>query len=326
MKKTILIILLLLSSLVGLFNYVEASEGAEFYVELDKPQNQINKEAQYFDVNNLLGENQTLTLYIKNESSVISEYSITLTDAATNSSGVIAYNNTDGTKQVLPTHRFTDIASSEKLINIKKGETKAIKINMKYPSAKFDGVILGGIHISPKLSELQKQNSGFTNLFTRSVAVQIQGNEIKDKYNFHLKNMEIDRDSKNFTINNLLVNQAPLLLKNTELKATIVNTKNNKVIFEEDKKVDIAPSADFNFPILLDKKLASGKYELVLNFTSTDENKKQQEIRQSFTIDGEQLILANHNWYWLLILVIALLLFVIIYLVYGRKKKNEKNQ
>lgn len=300
---------------------VEANEGAGFSIELELPKNQKKGPTQYFDLNALPDEKQIVTLYIVNDSSNVEDFDLVVTNAATNSRGVIEYANKDATKQVLEHRRLTEITSIQEKVTVKKGESQAIKIEIDHPKNSYEGVILGGIHLSPNLSEMEKKNPGYSNLFTRSVAIQLNGSELDKNFYLKLQNMEKDNDAEGFTINNLLTNKAPILLKNTKLNQKIINKKSKKIIFEENQKVDIAPSADFYLPIMLDEKLSSGLYEMILTFENEEGDRRfNQEIRQTFKIDGEQVILVHRTWYWLFILIIILLL---IYIAYRKYKEKE---
>ena len=323
-NKVKLIGILIFICCFGGMTRVSAEKGAGFSIELEIPNNQKKGPTQYFDLKALPGEMQSLNLYIVNDSSDVENFDLVVTDAATNSQGIIEYANSDATKQVLEHRRLTEVVTTPKTVSVKKGESQAVKIEIDHPKNTYEGVILGGVHISPNLSEMEKKNPGYSNLFTRSVAIQLNGSELDKEFNLKLENMEKDNDTEGFVINSLILNKNPILLKNTQLSKKIVNKKTQKVIFEEKTKVDIAPSADFYLPIMLDEKLSSGLYEMILVFENQEgERKFIQEIRQTFKIDGEQVILVHRTWYWLLILIIALLVIYILYKKF-REKQSEK--
>lgn len=182
-KKNRLFILSLISILFTWFGTgaVEAST-LKFYVEPQIPENQINKEASYFDLAMKPGEEQIIktTLINDTEQEVVVEVGKSM--ATTNLNGVVEYSENEIEKDESLTYDFSELVKGKDEVTIPAQSEIDYELTIKMPEKSYEGIIAGGLTFIEKENEQadkEEENSlAIENRFAVVLAVLLHEGEL----------------------------------------------------------------------------------------------------------------------------------------------------
>ncbi|MGM0010939.1 WxL protein peptidoglycan domain-containing protein [Enterococcus sp. DIV1059_1] len=302
------------------------AEGSDYSVVPLLPENQKTDTKSFYDIE--LTDNQPfkLSFSIENISDNKKSFSVLGFDAATNSNGIIDYSNENLSEKVDKNKRLTNYLELPTSFSVEPGETKKISFKLSPDNSQFEGYILGAIQIVP---EIKKEESGITNQFTRTIAIRLWGSTKKDKINTSIidipKNFSVSNGKKP-SIHYTLKNEAPIIEKNTVINTTLKMKNNDKerIIIEDEQKLDFAPSSLLDREQKLSDKLDDGEY--IYEVTSLVNNKKKETYSYTFIIKNGDIA---HPMSWLVILIcliVILVCLIIIIIYYQNRKRRGKHE
>lgn len=319
---------------------MQANDGVVPYsVQGILPENQVNTNVSYFDIEMEQGQEQELEVIVYNSSDEDITVEVANNSAVTNSNGLIVY---DGLPEGEELHEsmiypFSEISSIESpTVDVAAGEQETVVVTVETPDEVFDGVILGGLYFSLEPEEAEEAESvTIQNRYSYALAVQITeaGNDNVVEPNIEM--LEVDPGIINYRtgLQTEFVNTAPMIV-GLEIEGSVYEAGEEEPLYtrtEED--FTVAPNSKFKFPVMYDnQRLEPGDYVFRANASNGEENwefEEEFEVTEEIADEAneEAVELAEEDDNSLLVylviglgVLVAALLIVVIYLLRKRKK------
>lgn len=316
----------------------QAQDGVVPYsVEAVIPENQVNDEASYFDIEMEPGQSQNLEVVIYNSSDETITVNVENNFATTNSNGLIVYDQSDDEPHESMLYPFNEISSLDNQeVEVPPNEQKTVTINVQAPENSFDGVILGGLFFQMEMDDSEEeQNVQIQNRYSYALAVQIRETGNDNTVEPNLEFMEASPGIINHRtgLQTQFVNTTPIIIDGLEITGSVYEEGSEEAIYTRmEEEFTVAPNSKFNFPIMYDnQRLESGDY--IFRATAND-GSREWEFEEEFEVTEEDADQANEEAVeleeednsWLIYLVIGLavvilLLLIIIIMLVNRRKK-----
>lgn len=312
-----------------------ADTGAEFSVTINKNSYQADNSKPYFYLKIPPKTATMLSLNIINQSNRVNNYTVTANRALTNSNMLIDYSPM---KAVAGSHLskdldFNNFISPKKLsVQVKAHSSKTIKLNLKMPAKRFEGIILGGIYVRKNIT--QKIKNGYTNRFNYVTPILLKQNNNKVVPSLKLRKVSFATQNLTSTVNVNLSNVNKAYVDDLKTHAKIYRqSKKDKVIID-DKQINrsVAPNSDFVYQVPVSgQSLKPGTYVLDFKVISTKEAKEWHWIR-TFKVSPENAQKAATvsykrmgvpNWIWTLLGLLLLILLILVYLLLKKRRKDK---
>lgn len=267
-----------------------AASEPSYAVSAEIPDNQINRKVSFFDLKVTPGSSQDLKFKIMNNSSTQHQYLVEVNRASTNSNGIIDYTQ-HGTKKD-PDLKFDIEAMFPKpqKVTVAANSSQEVTLHMTTPNEAFTGMILGGIRVI-QLNQISKtDNTKGKNLITKNqyayiIGVQIQQNTDAVKPDLKLRQGVVEKNNGKTDIAAKLANDAPTIINQAEVKATVTPVnKSNKLIQMDKHNMQIAPETNFDLPVnTSDQVLKPGKYTMYIA-ANGDNGTQKWQMQKNFII------------------------------------------
>ena len=338
-KYIVSVIMFLSLSTVGV-QVMQAEESVPYSVKPILPNNQIDKEVQYFDLKMKPSEEQTIEVAVSNSSNEEIELEMSTETAITNVNGVIDYVSSEKDivfDQTLH-YPFSTLASMAETITVPANETVNVPIKINMPEEEITGMILGGIKFTEKSSDSQEESSNgmaIRNRFAYIIAVKLTENDQLVAGDLQLNEIKADQVSYRNVISANLQNPEPALIKELAIEAEVTAAGSSKVLYQQtNQDFKMAPNSNFDFPIYLENQpLKAGKYTLHLTATSGED---KWEFNQDFEISKDEAARLNKesaieleegvNWQLYLIIAGCVLGVIVWRILHHRKQKKQKEK
>lgn len=324
-----------------LINYQTAFavKGEALSVKPIYPANQEGGETGFFNLRVTPGEQLTVALELRNDSTEEVKVNLTALQASTSDAGVIAYND-DKTVDASTKHPFKDIVSLEKdKITIPASSSETIKIGLAIPTDSYSGKLVGGITVleDRNLTADEKKQS-VVNEFQYAIPIVLFEND--DVVEPEIELITIEPGLRNFRpfIEATLRNSSFININKMTIDSTIINRKTNKtLITRKELNYQMAPTSSFNFGFdLQNSNVVAGEYLAEFNIVADG---KSFNLKKAFSISKATAEEINsQNLYsddsgrlpiWVIIVIAILAIFIIgiiIFFVIKRKNKKKVNK
>lgn len=345
MKKKLIKLSIFFGLFVCVFStYAHAKEENPSYdkvgysVEAILPENQVNSLVTYFDIEMSQKQEQTLRLKIYNHTNEEIKILGGINFAATNENGILVYDGSVSEYDESMKYPFNRIAElNQKEYTIKSKGQSIVEINVKAPSEKFDGEILGGIYLKRVFEKKKnnKQNSiGIENEYAYAVAIRIKekDNNEEVKGNIELKEVFPSLIHHRTGLQTEFRNTTPTLISKLNFIGEVYREGSDRPLYRRSvEQFSVAPNSKFNFPISFENKpLKEGNYI----FKGSAKNEKYDfKFERKFTISkieqedinekAVELEKENNFLLYILMMMIFVLLGIIIFILL-KNKKNKK--
>lgn len=252
---------------------------------------QLDKEASYFYLKEEPGENDQVKIKLTNDSSEDKVLEVKITNANTNSNGLIDYSGQlkDHVSLKNPLTSIAKVSQDEVKVPAKSSVETIINIQM--PNQTLPGVIVGGILVSEKEEEKNKDEGlSLGNVYTYTLGLVLTNeSKVEPKKNI---SVELDNvgailfDGRKIVQANIL-NNNPYMFTEGTIKGKIIDQKTNKVVQNQEKSnINIAPYSVFPFQFDWGKEnLKSGKY---LFKGAVEAGDKVWEFEEEFEITADK--------------------------------------
>lgn len=316
------------------FPKAAGAEGLNFTVTPIFPENQIDKQAAYFDLRVEPNEQQTIEVEISNKV----DHEITVltyaTTVITNLNGIIEY------KELAPTiddslkYPFTTIAEMPESVVLGANETKQIKTKITMPQEKYTGMILGGLYFKEKddkeAAKDEQSGMGVRNVFSYVISVKLT--ESDDVLQPDLKLLSARAGEVNYhnAFEANLQNPEAVEMNDLSVTAQVVKEGSSKVLYEETKEgLRMAPNSNFFYPIALKgSAFQPGKYEMIVEAHTEDQ---EWSLKTRFEITGDQAKKLNDKsvedletspryWLWISVVVGIISIIIAVSVIWSRRK------
>lgn len=340
MKKWALYSMCLLSLFAGgYYAKAEDSDSSQlaggYTIEGIPSDHQLDKNVSYFYLKENPGEKDQVKIKLTNDSDKEKILEVKLTNANTNSNGVIDYTGKikDHASLKNPLTSMAKVSQKEVRVPAKSSVESAINIQM--PEKEISGVIIGGIVVSEKQTpEEKKKTLSLSNTYSYTIGIVLTNEDvIEPKKN---NSVELDSvgaklaDGKKIVQANIL-NPNPYIFPDATVKGEIKLKGSEQVVKKDEKKnVNIAPYSVYPFQLDWEREdLKPGKY---IFRGSVGADGKTWKFEKEFEItSGEATKINKESVYkifipkWLNMSVYILIIISIggtIYLFLRRKKRK----
>lgn len=335
LKKKFLFCLFILCFFITI-NPVKASE-LNFGVQAELPENQKDSKKTYFDLSVTANQKQTVYIQLTNSTTKAVTIEPKINEAKTNNNGNVQYDQNAIKRDPQLKKIITDYVKVQREIVIPPNDSVHLPIEIKIPKEGFEGILLGGILLQQKSSELEKSKEtkdglGIKNNYAYVVAIQLDEKNEAIKPELGLNEVKANQKNYRNVITASLQNKTPVLINQLEVKAKIF--KNKQLLYtHEQKTMQMAPMSNFEFAIPLQgKELKPGKYILEMEANSLQNHwrfTKEFEIKSN---EAKQLnsldvtIKKDDTWFIVgFVLFCFLLCFILVLILKKKSKKNLEN-
>lgn len=333
-KKQLFIFLSIPIILLSLSHPAFASE-LNFSVSAIIPDNQVDKQQTYFDLNMEPNQEQTLEVTMRNDTKEAVTVEVDVNTAMTNNNGVIDYSQTDFERDSSLEVDIEDLVDYEKEITVKANSSITYPIKVEMPAEEVSGILLGGLHFNEKQEEKpQEEKAQIENKFAYVIGLKMEMNEPEVEPSLELNEVKATQINYRNAVTANLQNTEPTIVSPLEIEAKIFKEKGKEALFTEaNDDMRMAPNSNFDYAINWDnKEFKPGKYRLELT-AKNEEN--EWEWEEFFTIEDNEAKELNKEavelekdytmWY---IIGGIILLFILLGFVYwlGTRKNRTKHK
>lgn len=325
------------------------------------PENQIDKTKTYFDLKIIPGAEQALEVELRNDTDKEVTVEMGISSATTNLNGVVEYTPNEKKIDSSLKYDMKDFVEAPSETKLSAKGKATVKIHIKMPKEKFDGVLAGGITFSEK-QEGQKEKTGTSgsgmaidNNYSYVVALLVRQNENEVTPELLLKDVFAAQVNARNVINANLQNPKATYINQLKLTAEITKKGESDVLYStKGEGMQMAPNSNFNYPVPLQgEPLKAGEYHMKIvaygvkneDGTYKVKNAEGKEIafryqwilEKDFSISGAEAkkyndqdvsIKKDNSWLYVIIglLLLLLILFLIFFFIRRKKKKEEEEE
>lgn len=324
--------------IIGVVMFQSEAKASEFNfsVDIEIPENQVDKSKTYLDLQMNPNQIQKIPYTLYNDTSKDVTVEVTVHTATTNSNGVIEYGESLSELDDSLLYDMAKIVSTDNEIVIPSKSSIMKYLEIKAPEKEFSGVIAGGITFQekPKDTVDSNQTVGVVNRFSQVKAILIKNSEKVVTPDLLLKKAYADQSNVRNVIAVNLQNPEATYIFNMKTTIEIYKKGEEKVYLTLKKdEVNVAPNTNFNLNVPLNgEKLEPGEYEAIVKASSGDES---WNLKKDFEISGNTAQKLNDkdidlkddsdNQYltWIIIgLVFVIVLLIILFIIKERRKKR----
>lgn len=334
--QSLLFILMILAFLTPLTTHAETSgDFTSFTVEGIPNEHQIDGNLGYFFLKEDPGNKDKIGVKVINEGNTTQKVSIKITDANTNTNGIIDYSGKVKNSKYLtmPLTKYVKAPNSE--VEVPAHSTKDVWLDLTMPDNKFEGVIIGSVNILDSQDNKEQEGLTLANRYgyTLGIVLANEKTDLNKSVSVELDDVQAKLFDGHKVVQADIVNKNPYIFKADEVNAQVSKYQSDKVINKVEKRdVSIAPYQIY--PLQLDwgkRNLSPGKYVLKCEVKYKDDTWKFEKI---FEINENKAKEINQKSVikvqipsWLIYLIIALIIInvgITIYITVRRRKQDEK--
>ncbi|WP_432374491.1 DUF916 and DUF3324 domain-containing protein [Lactiplantibacillus pentosus] len=247
-----------------------------FSVSAQTPDNQIDKQATFFDLKMKSGQTQTLRTRIYNTTNRDIRVKMGIHTAYTNSAGAIEYVTPAKKYDTSLRYRVDQLTKIQgpTTVTVPANGSKVVSATTTMPTSDFNGALLGGWYFKRVDQKVTGEVKGATNVSS------VYSYVIGIKYSLGtapspvLKLSDVSAGMVNYhrSIVATLRNTTAVMIPRVTMKTVVTAKDSDKTVVKATKKgVMLAPNTTFNYPMLLNKqKLQAGTYHLHMVATNSD--------------------------------------------------------
>ncbi|MGG5346544.1 DUF916 and DUF3324 domain-containing protein [Enterococcus sp. AZ192] len=348
MKKSFFLFCLITAfcSFIPVNTYAEGEE-SNLSVKAELPDNQVTKDAGYYDLEVKPGQTQELTLKVYNMGDKETTAKIEINPAYTGASGSFVYALDASKRDESMKIPLSDIAKTDEFISIPAKSEADVKINLTIPSEPFEGIIYGGVRVTDAEGEkddktkAEKEDSGFSisNKYAYTIALRLRENEKLPKSDLKVKKILASQVVGRNAVKVNLQNPTPTIIDKVTYDAKIMKKGSSDVLHEQ--KVNdyrVAPNTNFDYAISWENKpFEAGSYQLEMTAKS-EATGQTWEFKQDFTISAKEAKELNEKAvdlekdymkyiiYGVIVFGILLIIIVILLIVLSKKRKKKQRR
>lgn len=262
-------------------------------ITIEKPENQINNNVSYFDLNVEPGKTQSLVAYLTNTTQEVLNIEALITDAYTTINGTIDYTPHNARYDTMYPFKLSSMLTlEENQLSLQPAESRRVSLTLTVPSDLPKGTVLGGIYLKPQAGNKENSTDNFQieNTYALVKGVQLTyGNRSDVPQEIDIKEAKLENVNQKQTLTLDIRNDSSILYKDeVSIQATIQKDNAAEVFdFVNSQKYSIAPNSVFYFPIdLTDKKITPGSYTVDVNIQIAD---KVFAKKLQFIVNKEKL-------------------------------------
>ncbi|MFC6200603.1 DUF916 and DUF3324 domain-containing protein [Lactiplantibacillus nangangensis] len=227
------------------------AEQNQYAIRAVLPSNQVDQETGYFDLKVSPKQEQTIYVRIKNEAATKQQYDVATNLALTGDSGTIVYNQAKPKLDKTLPFNIADTVTAPKIVTVPAKTTSKFALKLKIPAKPFDGIVLGGINVSPHEQANQKRQAGVT---LQNKFAYVLGLQLREQANItvkpDLKLLKVAPRQENYRnyIAAKLHNPRSVIIHDFHVDSYVVKQGSTKKQLQTTKdKMLMAPNSTFHF-------------------------------------------------------------------------------
>lgn len=320
--------------------------GLAFTVKTNLPDNQIDKNNDFYQLRMMPNQKQAVTATVYNTTNKSVTVNINVQTAVTSINGTIDYSKTLTSWDKSLKYKLNEIVSYPKRIIIPAGKSQNVTFNISMPNASYKGILLGGItfnQVDDNQSTSSSNSTNIKNQYAYAVAIILKESDDQVAPNINLKSVKAGQNNGHNVINVNLQNDQSLLMSNVKIVAKVYAKSGKKPVYTTvNSDMQIAPNSQFKYPVSLQSTpMQPGKYRLELALTGTAyKETKTWHFTKNFTIKHQEAtrfnqsdvdVSANTNNHMILFIIVGAVLFIVIMmllvlLIWKRKNYQQTNR
>lgn len=286
MKKNLKRLGLIIAVFLGMGGTIrgEASQ-FNYSVTPHLPESQLAGDHSYFDLLLKPNEVQELSVSLRNDTDKDIEVNVDVNSATTNTNGVVEYGNNNIKKDPSLKYELNKIVTVQKEIKVKAQSSEKLKLTVKMPAEKFEGIVAGGITFSEKKGETAIEDDGekglsIQNEYAYVVALLVRQTKKVIEPELLLNKAEAGQLNVRNVIVSQLQNPTSNYINQLTTDVSIMKKGSNEVLYSTIKEgMQMAPNSNFNLPLSLNgEKLKPGKYTVKITAYSELDKKGSYKI------------------------------------------------
>ncbi|GGC97141.1 DUF916 and DUF3324 domain-containing protein [Enterococcus wangshanyuanii] len=306
------------------------------------PDNQIAKDAGYYDLKVKPGEKQELSFQLYNQGEQDATVNIDINPAYTGDGGSFVYTEDETNKDSSLKFPLSSIATSEQTVSIPAKGTTTTKVKLEIPEEPFEGLILGAIRVTSAETKEQgteetKQGFNISNNFAYSVAIQLRESDELPKSDLVLKKVFASQVAGRNTVKINVQNPTPTIIDKVSYEASVSKKGDSTPLHETKVKgYRVAPNTNYNIPISWENQpFAAGTY-LAKVKAKSEETGQEWTFDQEFVISAKEAKELNEQAvdlekdYLIYVIIgaaaflLVVIILIIVLVILSKKKKKRK--
>lgn len=302
------------------------------------PENQLPNSESYFYLKVAPDQQQTLAVEITNEADQSRKFKVEVNAASTNRNGLVVYDNPSIEPDKTLVHPMNELAKpQEDEVEVPAHETKRALIDITVPSEPFEGVLLGGIHVSlvdESSDEKDKKAMGISNKYTYVLGLVLTEHEDSPLFgqtDLELAGVKPELNYGSKVLEAQLRNPHPEVFNELEVNGSIRKKGSPKKIAEKkQKEIKIAPNSVF--PYQLDWGIQNVEAGTYVFEAKAKAGEKEWLFEEEFTITRQQARQMNKeavikqvipDWWFYSVVAVGILTIVFMGLRVARWKQSK---
>ena len=306
-----------------------------YSVQASIPENQLDTKHSYFDLMMKPNQEQTLETTIFNNENEEINVRVSVYNAATNSNGLVVYEEQEEIDTSLKTPLTEILTVKEDIVTIPAGESKIVTAELVMPEEEYDGIILGGLHFEKMMDEEETtEGVSIQNKYAYVIGVQLSENDHEVFPDLQLKSVEPKLVNHRTAVVANIQNSKPMLMNDMTMHAKVYEKGKNETLKEKQQEnIHMAPNSNMNVTIDWENEaLKPGDYLLKVHATHDSET---WEWEEEFTIEKSEATTLNKDaveledngisYLWFAV-GIAILIMIILGLLFYIKRLKKSHQ
>ena len=295
---------------------------------------QVDKAVSYYDLKLQPGQTTTLAVKVTNTSTQKITVYTNVATATTNPNGVVEYQPAAAGKNIdLPANASQLMTTSAPKLTLAKGMSKIVTFKVKMPTAKYDGIVVGGLSFLKKAAPQQSKGAmAIKNQYAYSVAVVLHGERTLTKNRVTLGKINATQNNGYNQISLALQNRTAAFLNQVKTDVHIYRRGSQRVRYQQsDQHGQMAPNSIYELPLRVGRDaLKPGKYTAKLAVTS---KKQHWTFTKDFEITRDRAkqlnktaVIEQHtNWrLWLSLGLVVVLLLLVAWYIHRKQQKIKQ--
>lgn len=304
------------------------------------PENQRDTGLSYFDLMMSPSQQQTIAIDVANATADPITLDIAYNSAKTNRSGGIEYGDYAIENDASLVNDFVNIVSGPESIEVPGGSTSQVELTIQMPDVPYDGVIAGGVTLTPIVEETEDsssvEGSRVDYAYAYAVSVLLRENDTELVPDLQFRSAYGGTQNYRNTIYVSLSNVIATYVEGLTIDAQISRAGSEEILWESrSTAMRMAPNSYINFPVSMNgDRMEAGNYTAHVKAYAggqTWEFTEDFEITEEEAEEFNQLDVAlvqDRGVDWRIIAGIVggvvVLLLVIFLIMHQRKNKQKK--
>ncbi|MHC5372290.1 DUF916 and DUF3324 domain-containing protein [Enterococcus sp. LJL120] len=239
--------------------------GPSLGIEPVYPDNQTDTRLSYFDLMMTPNQQQTISIQVTNGSSESVTVDLAYNGAKTSSQGNIQYGTTNIENDPSLQYDFVNLITGPETLEIPGNSTVSLDLALQMPEVAYDGVIAGGVTLTPSTSEATASSGSggvVNNRYSYSISVLLRENMTELQPDLQFNRAYAEQQNFRNTIFVSLSNVIATYTNNLTIDAQISEQGSETILWESRKTaMRMAPNSSIAFPISMNgERMVAGMY------------------------------------------------------------------